>query len=546
MSALASLASPQAVLDARDTVTQGMVLVDGISVQHIDWDARFGVDQDTASARITLSLPRPEHVQPNATVMIQGGHNDYVGTLFSGRLPSWRSAMRREDTLTLLAVGWTSLLSYRERFDLHFDGPITISALFDALCARRGVPAYQADPVLDPTGSIVVEMGSNPNIDDGKVTVPASTTPLAFLRNAVEPYGYRVYDTPDGTVRLSRVSGVPNRTPVVTFTEGWSILGAERDFDISDIINYPDIQGQTYEDQYGASVPIRAFPAEVTASPHIPVNEGVSYRSFRNSYITTLQQAEVALAVAQIDLNAPHTPVRWDGVTTPGLSVGDAVTLDVAAIEGTGTYWLMAMRMNGPSSGTLTTTYDGWAGTGEATPPGNDATIIEIQTSPIHLGNETLSHYAVASPSGTNDTWSITIPDRATAVNVRGWHHGTNSQVVGGVQTELEVTRWQVWEVGADFDDDEQRPVASGYMPSVPEELALRRPYSVFTVTDGVVTDPGYWTPFAINLGRLDPGTYTLRLVCGEKAGPDDFEIRLTTLEVYGTAEPVIVPEVTT
>lgn len=538
-----SLATQQAVLDARDTTTAGMVLVNGTSVVHLDWNARFSVNSAVATASITLSLPRPTHVEANAPVVIQGGHNDYIGTLFSGRLPSWRSSMRREDTITLFPVGWCSLLAYRERFDLTYDGPISISALFDSLCARRGVPSYQADTVTDPTGSIEVMLGMNVQVDEGKIRIPASQSPLAFLNNVAEPFGYRVYDTPNGTVRLSRVSGIPTGSPVVTFMEGWSILGADRDFDIAGVINYPDIQGQTYEDTDGASVPIRAFPASVESSPYVPVNDGVSYLPIRNSMLTSLQQAEIALAVAQIDMNAPDTPVKWDAVTVPNVSVGDHVALAVDAVEGTGSYWLMSMSMNGRSNGTLTTTYDGWAGGGVAMPAGDDRTRTLLQDGPRHFGDENLSHYAVASPEAGPGVWPVTLPDRATAVTVRGWHHGTNSQLLGGVQTELEVTKWEVHLVGADRDADGYRPAASGNMPTVPEELALRRNYSIFTVTGDEVTTPGFWTPFAVNLSRLDAGSYTFELVPGIKGGKDDFEVRLVHVDVYGVAEPVIVPQ---
>jgi hypothetical protein len=551
---MAAIATPQGVLDARDTTTQGMVLVNGVTVQHIEWDARFSVASAYANASVTLSLPRPEVVQANATVQIQGGYDDYVRTLFSGRLPRWQSSMRREDTITLYPVGWCSLLAYRERFDLVFDGPITISALFDALCARRGVPSYRADRVTDETGTIEIELGTNPSIDDGKVIIPASQSPLAYLNNQAEIYKYRIYDTCDGTVRLSRISGMPLGDPVVTFQEGWSILGADRDYDISDIVNYPDIHGRTFEDALGASVPIRAFPDPVVSSPFVPVNDGVSYQRITSSLITTQQQAEIALAAAQVDMNAPHTPVQWDAVAVPGLNVGDHIALDAQAVEGTGSYWLTDMRIQGRSSGSLTATYNGWAGGGVAMPAGENREFQLIQTGVVHLGDETLTHYASPAPNGNvsnqRQKWTITIPERTTAVSVIYWHHGTNSQLVGGVQTDLEVSKFSVFEVGANRNDDDVRAVTSGTLEILSEDLARRYPYSQFTTTtndDGeiVALDPGYWKPGAANLDRLDAGTYDLYLDAGEKNGWDDFEARLLYLVFYGRAEPVIVPQET-
>jgi hypothetical protein len=530
-----AFATPQDALDATHTRTAGMVLVDGISVDAIAWDTQHGVDQATSTCRFDVPLPRPAGIVANAAVSIQGGHNDLAGTFFSGRIPSWQSSMTmRGDVLSVRAVGWSSLLNERERFELSYDGPITISALFDSFCARRAVPSYRADTVTDPTGTIEITMGGNPSIDDGKVIIPASQTLLGFLNNAAEPYGYRVYDAQDGTVRLSRVSGLPVGDPVVTFTEGVHLMSGQSEYDIGGIVNYWDVQGQTYEDAYGASVPIRAFPATIVSDDLIPVNDGIRYREYRNSLIVRQQQAEIIRARLEIDTSEPETPVRWEAVAVPGVSVGDVVAVDCETIEANANYWLMSMDVRGDDG--LTARYDGWLGAGQSMPSGDNSTEYEIQTTPIHLGNETLSHYAVPVPSGTSDTWNITIPDRATAVNVRGLHHGTNSQLIGGVNTDIEVTKWQIWTDGTtDFSEDGEdapRPETSGNMPIVNEDLLLRRDY----------TNLANWSPFAINLGRLDAADYILRLVSGVKASWDDFEVRDVVLEVWGIAEPLVIP----
>lgn len=535
---LPTLTTPQEALDATYTHRIGAVFVDGVTVDALSWNAQFGVDQGVSTCQVRVPIPRPATVVANAPVEIQGGHNDLVGTMFSGRIPSWDLDMdQRGDLLTVRAVGWASLLAYPERFDLTYDGPITVSALFDSLCVRRGVPSFRADPVTNKDGTIEATLGGNTQIDGGKVIVPASQTPLTFLNNAAEPFGYRVYDTPDGTVRLSRVSGLPNTDAVVTFTEGVHLLAGRSQYSITGIVNYWEVIGQTYEDQYGASVPIRSFPAEIPSDPLIPVNDGVSYRQYRNSLLVTLQMAELVRERLEIDTSEPDTPVRWEAVAVPGVSVGDAVAVDCETVEANGTYWLMDLDLTGDERG-LTATYDGWLGAGESLPAGVDLTTIDIQDAPLHLGDETLSHYAVPSPSGTSDTWDIEIPDRATAVNVRGLHHGTNSQLIGGVQTDLQVTKWQIWPGGTTSfpdNDSDNRPVRTGNMPIVNEDLAARKDY----------TNLANWSPFAVNLKSLDPGEYVLRLVCGEKAGRDDFEVRDVVLETYGTTEPTVLPEET-
>lgn len=537
-----TFASPQEALDALDTAPQASVYVGGVTVDALAWDAQFDVDS-TATCRLSLSLPRPANVIANAVVEIQGGHNGLVGTLFSGRIPAWKSSVTsRGLTLDVRPVGWTSLLAYRSRYDLVFDGPITIAALFDALCARMGVPSYVADDVTDPTGTITITLGGNPQIDEGKVIIPANQTPLAFLRTACKPFGYRVYDTPSGVVRLSRVSGLPAGDPVVTFTEGIHPFSEESSYDISGIVNYPDVYGPTYEDEWGASIPIRAFPAAVEADDRIPVNDGVSYQDGRNSILVTQQMAEIALAVALIDGSAPTEPVSWEAVAVPGVSVGDVVVLDAETIEAGGNYWLVSMDIN--SANGLTAKYDGDAGKGTALPAGNNRELVALQITPVHVGDETRSNYAHPVPHGIVYEWTITIPERVTAYNLRGWGHGWNSQVVGGVETELEVSKWAVYADGVDPDDDDVRPETSGNMPVMAEELSTSRNYTIFTVaTDGTVTNPGFWKPFAINLGRLEAGTYLVRLEPGIKAGRDDGEVRYVFAEQYGRAEPVVIPQ---
>lgn len=536
-----TFSTPQQALDALDTRPQGEVYIDGVTVDAISWSSQTDVDS-TATSRISLALPST--VADNAVVQVQAGHNDLIGTMYSGRVPSWeKNATNRGNLLDVRAAGWSSLLAYRSRFDLSFDGPISPAALFDSLCSRYGVPAYIADDVTDPTGTIAVTIGGNPNIDGGRVVMKASQTPLSFLRDACEPFGYRVYDTEDGILRLSRFSGLPVGDPVVTFTEGVHPFSMRYSYDIGGIVNYPDINGQTYEDEWGASVPIRAFPATVVSDDRIPVNDGVNYRDIRNSLLVTQQQAEIALAVYQNDNAAPSTLVRWDAIAVPGMSVGDVVALDFSTVGVEGVYWLQSMDIKAEGSA-LTASYTAWSGAGIAMPAGRNVNTTRIQTGVTHLGDETRSNYAVPTPSGLTMVWPITIPDRATALTLTFWHHGTNSQVVGGVETDLEVSSFEVWPDGVDMDDEDNRPELSGKLAILSEELRLSRNYSTFTVaSDGTtVTDPGFWKPGKVNLDRLDAGDYNVRLRAGEKNGFDDFEMRLIDLLVYGTNEPLIIP----
>ena len=543
-----SFAAPQQALDALDTTIISAVYIGGVTVDAISWNPRFGRQSPIATCTITMPLPRPSVVTDNAVVQCIGGHNDLAGTMFSGRIPQWRNAMSlRGNLLTITAVGWASLLTYKTPVHLIFDGPIPAHVVLDAVCSRYGIPAYRADPIYDPTGTILITLGGNPQIDEGKFIIKADTAPWQVLNSAYREFHHVIMDTPDGTVRPARMAGLPSGEPAITFTEGVHLMSASMDHDIRGIVNYPNIEGPTYEDQDGASVPIRAAPSTVTADSRIPVNGGVNRENTRSNLLVTQQMAEIVLQYRLLDESQPAEPVTWEAVAVPGVAPGDVVEVDCGTVEVDGRYWLTDLSIT-CSGGTLTADYDGWAGTGETAGVLDNSYEIPIQSAPIHLGDETLSHYAVPSPLAYrwiedkkvhDKMWSFTIPDRATAVNVRGLHHGTNSQLIGGVNEDIEVTKWQVWEASvpaSKYDTtgkDAPRPVASGNMPTVNEDLALRKNYKLLS----------NWAPFAVNLSRLDPGQYVLRLVAGVKAGPDDFEVREVVLEVWGTAEPAVIPQ---
>jgi hypothetical protein len=318
----------------------------------------------------------------------------------------------------------------------------------------------------------------------------------------------------------------------VSFTQGVQVIEARSLYDIDGIINYWNVNGPTYEDQYGGLVPIISIPAAIESNPLIPVNQGVVYEEYRNSALVTQQLAEIVRNVLEIDNGAPNEPVVWESIGVPDVSVGDVVSVDCDQIEVDGTYWLTDLDIALTEDG-LVASYGGWVGGAEPLPAGNSRLVTPIRTSPLHLGDETLTHYAMDAPAGHEYEWPFTLSDRATAVNVRGLHHGTNSQLIGGVNEDLEVTKWQVWVPGSDYDDDEQRPETSGTMPIVNENLKQKLNYNILS----------NWAPFAISLKSLDAGSYILRLVCGEKAGIDDFEVRDVILETYGEVEPVIIPD---
>ena len=203
--------------------------------------------------------------------------------------------------------------------------------------------------------------------------------------------------------------------------------------------------------------------------------------------------------------------------------------------------WLMAMDLTDDEGG-ATARYDAWAGAGDAYPGIVDRRVEVIQTAPLHTGDEYVAHYAQPAPVGTEYAWPFTLPDRVTVANCRGHCHSYNSQTVAGEDTELTVTRWEVWEAGVDRTNDDNQPISSGTMPVQPERYFSGISFVPFTTAPGTqpgdeghVVNAGEWVPFAVNLRTLDAGDYVLVLKNGEKEGVDDGEVRAVYLELYGT-----------
>lgn len=529
---VASLASPQGVLDALDTDLRLSVWIGGVLTDVLSVSGQHSVDAAKAVAKVVLPLPRPDWVVPNATVEIQAGHNDYVGTVFSGYVPEWEGAISERGRLLTLSVdGWSGLLAEPDRYDWEMQGPVSARSVFVALCERKGVPSYIAETVLAPDGQTEIMLGGNQQIDDGKVIFKGGSSPLATFSRLVEAFGYRVYDTPSGAVKLSRVSGAPNADPVVTFRDGVHLLDASRQYSVRDVVTYYDVHGPTYEDAFGAKVPIRSIPTVDIADP--AVIGGHRYRKVSNSDLVRQDLADAARNILETDGGA-DAPVRWKAVGTPGLSVGDAVAIaDSTDLEADGIYWLLGMDWAVDDA--YVATYRGWRGGGTALPSLVDKVTIPIQTAPTHLGDEYVPWYAVPSPYGTERVWTITLPDKVSVANVVGYAHGANSQYVDGAPVDdLAVTKWAIWKAGTDRNDKKNKAESSGTMPPMAEDYALRRPYG-----SGLT----WWSRFAINLRSVEAGSYDLVLTCGDNAGVDDFEVQQVALDLYGTVEPAVVQE---
>lgn len=539
MTALPALSTPQDALDALDTTPGLTVYIGGILTDVVSYSAEHRVGR-SAVGRLNLLLPVDDHVVPGAAVEVQAGHNDLIGTVFSGFIPNDSHALSMRGAVAdVQIVGWSKLLDEDNWETITFTGPVALDAVFTALCEHMDVPSYIAEPPVYSDGTTPVELGGNDRIDGGIVTFREQQSLLSQIQRMANDYGAYVQDDPSGPVSLRMVTGLPNTDPVFAVEEGVHLASAQRDRDYSAIINYWDVEGQEYEDEFGALIPIRSRPSVVPDDPRI-WPDGVRRRGLQSSDIVRQDQADAIRQRLEIDTSEPDVTVRWTGIGLPGIAPGDVVTVTAPTVGIDGTYWLMSMRQAYSVREGFAATFEAWAGAGSALPSLIERSELVIDDAVSHLGDEYVGWYAKPTANGVRKTWPFTLTDRATHASVRCYAHSWNSQLSGGQNKDLNVSKWEVWEEGASRTADQ--PVASGTLPVMNENYNQRPNFSLFTVVGDVVTNPGHWTQTAVSLSRLEPGDYELDFVCGRAAGYDDGEVRRIRLELWAATEPAVIP----
>src|SRR5690606_9579632 len=142
-----------------------------------------------------------------------------------------------------------------------------------------------AEPAVYKDGGTPVMRGGNNAVDEGECGIKALQSPLWQLARMMAPYRYFVTDLPNRTVLFHRVGGLPSADPVVAFIEGRHMGSVRRGYDVRDVVNVWDINGITYEDEYGGRVPIRSIADPDAVDPHPEIRGGYRYQVVQNSDI---------------------------------------------------------------------------------------------------------------------------------------------------------------------------------------------------------------------------------------------------------------------
>ena len=517
--------------------------VGGVPTQVLSVETSHGVDQLIGTCTIEVPLPAASQLQLNARIDVQAGFTETsVAPIFSGRLIDSEGTVDDGGlTARYRAEGWAALLNFGDPKDLIFQNSSSLYGIFRSLCQRRGVPMFQADSVTDNSGT-QIRFGGNSYVDDRNVILQRDQSVLTWLDSAARMFGYRVFDTPSGVVRLMRINGLPPGSPVGVYAEGINAYRFTRRRDLKQKVTYWEVRGARWTDNDGVATAVRSIPASV------PYSADLDPPGYRKSTLNDARLVNQSLAVAarnakEIETGQVYELDSWEIHGDAQRAPGDVVQLTSSTLLLAGANrWLTSLRQTVSDAGYLVT-MEGWAGGGSALPAGNDTITLSIRSAAVHLGDETIPWYAQPTPSGKTFTIHFNVPDDYTAIVLSGYAHGSNSYLLDNANTDSSVSKLEVWQNGA--------KVGSTDLPVLAENYEAQLPYwatGPWTFEDGSTTSDVstyYWSAFRLPVpGQLKAGDAEIRIISGEdKRLPDstkfdDFEVKLLNLSATNAGQP--------
>ena len=185
------------------------VRIGDVAIDATEASVSFGVDRAVGTCTVYCAAPRPPSAVMNATIEIEMGYPGASGRRFIGFIPSDESVVDdRGKMVRIEGVGWASRLTYPEYAGIEIAGPVSLKDAFRSLCELRNIPTYLSDDTTATDGMTEITLGGNELVDDGHIRIDNRTAPLDWLQRMPPAFGYRVFDSPDGAVRMARVSGL--------------------------------------------------------------------------------------------------------------------------------------------------------------------------------------------------------------------------------------------------------------------------------------------------------------------------------------------------
>ncbi|MDQ3540899.1 MAG: hypothetical protein M3440_09440 [Chloroflexota bacterium] len=499
------------------------VTINGVDTPCLEAHTLHDVDAPIATGSLVMLAPRPSHVDLGNPVRIEMGYDPAIRTVFYGKVADDDATFSESGGMLRVAIeGWGKYLWYAQQADLTFLGMTSYKEIFRSLCARQKVPLSYADNATYPNGD-TLNFGGLGRVNNGNVTIPKDSSPGEVLDRLGRLFGYRVYDRPDGYVRMKKISGLPVGDVFRAYEQGVNVLDVRQTRTLDGMVNYWEVIGARYTNPDGSETALRSIPATVPFDARLGPS-GVNRDSKTDADLVNLPRCDYCRNVQEIDRSTPYYRWTWTGMGDAEMSPGQVVSV-TSPMVGTNTrLWLMSVAHTFTDD-EWTTAMSGWAGAGTALPAGNDcATQTLVGNGGFHLGNEYLAHYRRRNPDGTTKTIPFSVTNGYSTLTIRGYAHGCNSFARN---TDSTASRFEIWQGGA--------KVAEGEMPRLDEDLEQRKNYSLDSTWERIVV------PLS---GSLAAGSAELRIISGFDStvgDRDDFECRDLVAELCGVGAPIVI-----
>lgn len=350
------------------------VSVNGTATAVLEAHTTHSTESPVAQASIVVPWPLPGNVESNASVEIVAGTVEQgTETIFKGRIrgPIDRSLSESDRGITVRCDGnlWRMALPHNQ--DLSWAGPVSARKVIRELLAFRGISSARVEQIVHPTTGDLLLLGGVSWFDSGRVVLAAGTSPLAMIERICRLFGYRVFDQPDGTVRVARICG-PAPAPDFTLTEGVDWLGVSRSVDLHELVTYWEAQGATGTDAGGQEVSVLSRPVGGIPSQFIPNPPGYVRGTVSDQLLVTQTLANAARIAAEYDYAGVAWRVRGEIPGQPRYEPGvaprwcfQAKAPSIGLENGKDwKFWLTTISRDVTESG-YWTTVEGWRPTGK-------------------------------------------------------------------------------------------------------------------------------------------------------------------------------------
>ena len=528
---------------ATDQSPLATVVIDGSIYDAESFTTSHGVDQGVGTATVVIPLAQYSLANlgnaMNKRVEIRAGYNGITAPAFVGRITDSEVTFDDDgNTAQVKARGWLSMLDREVENDIVSGSGFTNTdpkAFLNGIFFGYGVPTYfvdsmaYMDPAVHPTLPISMYWGGQPEVDGGSVIIPKGTNLLSWWRQKLALWGYRIFDTPSGTVRVQRINGLPpTGDPLVaTYSEGVDLFNERQTQTNREIINWWRVNGARYTSaSTGGLIQVTSIPASTPNNPDIG---GYRVGQLTDTLITNNSLATGVRISRELDYAERTIIETYDIAANTNLQPGNKIVVLNPSVDASlsvdSSRWLMAINRSFSADG-FTDTIDTWRGMGNALPSGNDCISVSLASGgTLHIGDKTLDNYRVQAPNGVSATLSFTVPNAYSTLNFRCYCHGVNWNQIRGGNDPASLSLVEVWQGEA--------KKGTAYFPELADD-----PYASYA--DGVTG----WTFIAIPLpGSLVAGSAEIRIISGTYNADidqprDDFEVRGMTVQACGQGAP--------